>query len=120
MQLNVALWLHDCFTPLEDLEESFVMLRDRFFCSQHSNAGRLQRAGVALFDWKVQSSIFFILSLLLFLVSYTADQGVKIGLWKVSFSICPLLHPTRAGFPLFKFLSIGFLVKKPKCYLRIQ
>ena len=43
---------------LEDLEKLFLMLRDRLFCRQHSNAGTLQGAG----------TIFFILSSLLFLV----------------------------------------------------
>ena len=47
--------------PLEDLEKLFVMLRDRLFCRQHSNAGTLQRAGLALFKGKVQSISFFIL-----------------------------------------------------------
>ena len=47
--------------PLEDLEKLFVMLRDRLFCRQHRNAGTLQRAGLALFKGKVQSTIFFIL-----------------------------------------------------------
>ena len=48
-------------------------------------------------------------------IMFTADLGVNIGLWKVSFSICPLLHPTRARFPLFEFVLIGFVVKKLKC-----
>ena len=34
---------------LEDLEKLLVILIDRLFCRQHSNAGTLQRAGLALF-----------------------------------------------------------------------
>ena len=37
MQLNVS--RYDGFAPLEDLEESFVILRDRRFCRQHSKQG---------------------------------------------------------------------------------
>ena len=78
--------------PLEDLEKLFVMLRDRLFCRQHSNAGTLQRAGLALFKGKVQSTISFILSSLLFLVSHVPCSVMK-----------------RARFSLFFF--IAFLVK---------
>ena len=34
---------------LEDLEKLFVILKNRLFVRQHSNAGTLQRAGLALF-----------------------------------------------------------------------
>ena len=34
---------------LKDLEKLFVMRKRQAFCRQHSNAGTLQRAGLALF-----------------------------------------------------------------------
>ena len=49
MQLNVSRWLHDGFAPARRPRKIICNAKRQDFCRQHSKAGTLQRAGLALF-----------------------------------------------------------------------
>ena len=49
MQLNVSWWTHDGFAPARRPRIVIRNAKRQAFCRQHSNAGTLQRAGLALF-----------------------------------------------------------------------
>ena len=49
MQLNVSRRLHDDFAPARRPRKITRNAKRQAFCRQHSNAGTLQRAGLALF-----------------------------------------------------------------------
>ena len=49
MQLNVSWWTHDGFAPARRPRKIIRNAKRQAFCRQHSNAGTLQRAGLALF-----------------------------------------------------------------------
>ena len=49
MQLNLSRWLHDGFAPAKRPRKIIRNAKRQAFCRQHSNAGTLQRAGLALF-----------------------------------------------------------------------
>ena len=49
MQLNVSRRLHDDFAPARRPRKIIRNAKRQAFCRQHSNAGTLQRAGLALF-----------------------------------------------------------------------
>ena len=49
MQLNVSRWLHDGFALARRPRKIICNAKRQDFCRQHSKAGTLQRAGLALF-----------------------------------------------------------------------
>ena len=49
IQLNVSRWLHDVFAPARRPRKIICNAKRQAFCRQHSNAGTLQRASLALF-----------------------------------------------------------------------
>ena len=49
MQLNLSRWLHDGFASAKRPRKIIRNAKRQAFCRQHSNAGTLQRAGLALF-----------------------------------------------------------------------